>query len=272
MRDLRDRVAVVTGAGSGLGRALALRLAEEGCHLALTDVVAERLADVAQQVEGLGCRATTHVFDVAKRGAWPDVVADVRSAHGGVQLLINNAGVSLAGPFSSCSLDDLEWQLGINLYGVLYGCHAFLPHLLQQQEARIVNVSSIFGIVSVPDNSAYCMAKHAVRSLSESLWLELADTSVGVTWVHPGAIATRIVEDGRRSGARMTKEASRQLIASGWSPDRAANVIVAGIRRGRRRIIVGPGASRLAMLQQFFPVGYLDTVLRTWRGRFTATS
>lgn len=267
MKSFKDRVAVVTGAGSGLGRALAVRLAKEGCHVALTDVVAERLPEVAAEVERLGRRSSTHAFDVADREAWPGFVDDVTAAHGGVHLLVNNAGVSLSGLFRTASLDDLEWQLGVNLYGVLYGCHAFLPQLLENDASHIVNVSSIFGIVSVPENSAYCMAKHAVRSLSESLWLELADTPVGVTWVHPGAIATRIVEDGRRNQGHLKRDTSRRLIEAGWPPDRAARVIMQGVRRGRRRIVLGPGASRLALLQQWFPVTYLDTVLRTWRRR-----
>ncbi|MEQ1572341.1 MAG: SDR family oxidoreductase, partial [Myxococcota bacterium] len=261
------RVAVVTGAGSGIGRAVAVELARRGCSLALTDRTVEPLAPVAAEIAAIGRAVSVHGFDVADRAAWPPFVERLRSEHGGVHLVVNNAGVSLTGPFTESSLDDIEWQLGVNLWGVIYGCHFLLPLLREQPDAHLVNVSSIFGIVTVPDNAAYCMSKHAVRSLTEALEVELAGSSVAVSSVHPGAVATRIVLDGRFvAGPRTSPERARELISAGLEPAEAARIIVDGIARGTRRILVGRDAWALAQLHRWLPVWYRD-VVRWWVSR-----
>lgn len=267
MKQLQDKVAVITGAGSGIGRALALELARRGCHLAITDLEEAALAPVAEAVGEQGRRVSVHAFDVSERGAWPEFVADVLAAHGAAHLLVNNAGVSLTGPFLSCSLDDLEWQLRVNLNGVMYGCHGFLPHLLEQGEGHVVNLSSIFGIISVPDNAAYCMSKHAVRSLTEALEIELWDTPVVVTSVHPGAVATRIVSGGRfREGGFTSSERARKMISEGLAPEEAARIIADGIQRDERRILVGRDARLLARIQQAMPLMYRN-LTHWWMSR-----
>lgn len=261
MKQLMDRVAVVTGAGSGIGRALALELARRGCHVAVTDRTVEPLAPVADAIRALGRNVSVHGFDVADRSAWPPFVDAVLAAHGAVHLVVNNAGVSLTGPFASCSLDDIEWQLGVNLLGVTYGCHHLLPILLKQPEAHLVNVSSVFGIISVPESAAYCMSKHAVRSLTEALEMELWGTNVQVTSVHPGAVATRIVLDGRfRNGGRTGADNAKKLIAAGLLPEQAATLIADGIQANRRRILVGSDAKMLAWMHWWLPVRYRDVV------------
>lgn len=268
MRNLQDRVAVVTGAASGIGRALALELAKRGCHLAITDRTVDPLAPVADSIRKLGRKVTVHGFDVSDRTAWPRFVEEVVTAHGAVHLLVNNAGVSLTGPFGCCSIDDIDWQLKVNLWGVIYGCHFLLPVLRQQPEAHIVNLSSIFGIISVPENSAYCMSKHAVRSLTESLEMELWDSPIRVSSVHPGAVATRIVEDGRfRAGGVIGEDHARELISKGIAPARAAEIIADGIQRDQRRIFVGSDARFLATLQRLMPVWYRNLVVWAFRRR-----
>ncbi|MEZ4239530.1 MAG: SDR family oxidoreductase [Myxococcota bacterium] len=252
MKSFTDRVAVVTGAGSGIGRALAVELARRGCDVAVTDVHVDRLDAVRDDIVSLGRKATVHGFDVADRAAWPGFVDDVLQLHGHVDLLVNNAGVALTGRFDQCSLDDLDWQLRVNLYGVMYGCHFLLPTLLQRPDAHIVNLSSIFGIVSMPENSAYCMSKHAVRTLTETLEMELYRTNVRVTSVHPGAIATRIVRDGRAEEG-VDRERANQLIDGGMPPERAARIIADGVAADRRRILVGSDAKGLALLRWLLP-------------------
>lgn len=254
------RVAVVTGAGSGIGRALAEVLAERGCDLALTDLDAERLAPVAEAARARGARVSVHGFDVADEAGWSGFVEALRAEHGRAHLVVNNAGVSLHGPFLACSLEDLRWQLDVNLWGVVHGCRHLLPILLAQEEAHLVNVSSIFGIVAMPDNAAYCMSKHAVRALTEALELELRGTPVRFSSVHPGAVATRIVEDGRFREGGVTADRARRLIAGGLSPREAALRIARGIERDERRILVGRDATALAWLHRLLPVRYRDLV------------
>lgn len=268
MRVLDGRVAVVTGAGSGIGRALAAELASRGCALALTDLDADRLAEPAEAARARGVRVTTHGFDVRDPGAWPDFVDALRREHGRVHLVLNNAGVSLHGPFLSCSLEDLQWQIDVNLWGVVHGCHFLLPLLLEQEEAHLVNVSSIFGIIAMPDNAAYCMSKHAVRALTETLEIELRHTRVRISSVHPGAVATRIVEDGRFRAGGVSAHRAKGLIAAGLTPESAARRIVAGIQRNERRILVGRDARALALLHWLMPVRYRDLVAAV-AGRFT---
>lgn len=268
MRNLQDRVAVVTGAASGLGRALAIELAKRGCHLAITDRTVGPLSPVADSIRQLGRKVSVHGFDVSDRTAWPRFVQELIAEHKVVHLLVNNAGVSLTGPFWSCSLDDIDWQLKINMWGVIYGCHFLLPTLRAQEEAHIVNISSVFGLVSMPENAAYCMSKHAVRSLSEALEMELWDSTIRVSSVHPGAIATRIAEDGRyRAGGTLGEEKSKEMIARGLSPARAAVIVADGIERDERRILVGRDAVWLARMQRWMPVWYRNLIARWFRRR-----
>lgn len=260
------RVAVVTGAASGIGRALAVELARRGADVAVTDVDADRLAPVADEVRAVGRKVSVHGFDVADRAAWPPFVDALLGAHGRVHLVVNNAGVALNGPFVGCSLEDLDWQLGVNLWGVIHGCHFLLPVLLRQDAGHLVNVSSLFGILSVPDNAAYCMSKHAVRALTESLEQELWDTRVRLTSVHPGAVATRIAVDGRyRDGGYVDPDRARAVIAGGIPPEAAARTIADGIEQDARRILVGSDARVLAWLPRLFPVRYRDLQMRWLR-------
>lgn len=261
---VQGRVAVVTGAGSGIGRATAVELARRGAHVAVTDVDAERLVGTRAAIEGLGRRATSHAFDVADRAAWESFRDDVIAAHGEVHLLMNNAGVALTGPFVACTADELNWQLDVNLRGVLYGCHVMLPHLLERDEAHLVNVSSLFGLISVPDSAAYCMSKHAVKALSHSLMMELPP-HVGVTSVHPGAVATRITTDGRfRAGGGVSKRGSQAMIAGGVSPEVAARKVVDAVEAGREHLVIGRDARLLSALGWLMPQRHRGLV-RRWR-------
>lgn len=250
MKNLNGKVAVITGAASGLGRGLATVLAAEGCRLALVDVHAERLAEVA--AEHPGC--STHVVDVSDRAAMQALPEAVIAVHGAVHLVINNAGVTITASFLDHSIEDLEWLLGINLWGVIYGCHAFLPHLIAGGEGHIVNISSLFGIVGIPGQSGYCVSKYGVRGLSEALAEEAAllEADIGVTVVHPGAINTRIITSARKKGQDLDR-AARFFERHGMSPQTAAQQIVAAVKRNKLRLTVTREAWWMDLLKRIFP-------------------
>jgi NAD(P)-dependent dehydrogenase (short-subunit alcohol dehydrogenase family) len=240
MRSLQDRVAVVTGSASGIGRATAVALAERGCDLALADIDEVGLQQTARQIEQLGRRVTTHTVDVASRAAMEAFVEAVVGAHGRVHIVVNNAGVSVTAPFEEHTLEDFEWLFGINFWGVVYGCKLFLPHLKAAGEGHIVNISSVFGLIGLPTQSAYCASKFAVRGLSEGLRTEFAPFNIGVTSVHPGGINTNIVKNSRFIEGRDGQKARiiRQFERNAMSPERAAQKIILGIEANSARVLI----------------------------------
>jgi NAD(P)-dependent dehydrogenase (short-subunit alcohol dehydrogenase family) len=273
MRELAGAVAVVTGAASGIGRALASRLARERCALALADVEAGGLEETVAAVRPSGMHVSTHRVDVSSRPAMEAFRDAVIKEHGRVNLLINNAGVALMGDVADLSLEEIEWLIGINLWGVIYGVKLFLPLLQQQQRAHIVNVSSIFGMIAPPGNAPYCASKFAVRGFSESLRYECerAGGKVKVSTVHPGGIRTAIARHAR-SAASVTNAQRTAALASfeqlaRTSPEDAAERIVQGILRDEVRILIGGDARFLDRLQRLLPLRYwpILTRLRAFR-------
>jgi short-subunit dehydrogenase len=273
VKKLAGRVAVVTGAASGIGRAVALELAARGCHLALVDVNEVGLADTARAAAGPrpALRVTTHLADVSKRARMEALVGEVVTAHERVHVLVNNAGVAASGLLADQSLDDFEWLVGINFWGVVYGCKLFLPHLLTQDEAHIVNLSSIFGVVGIPTQMAYNAAKYAVRGVSDALFSELYGTNVGVTCVHPGGVRTNIVRAARTStaaDAEAVRETERRFERSAMSPERAGRKIVRAIERNKPRLLIGAEAYLLDYLKRLAPIGTQRLIARVFaRGR-----
>ena len=256
MQNLRGRTAVITGAASGIGRALARSLRRQGCHLALADLNAEGLAETESLVSQAGQRTTTHTVNVADRAAMTAFVADVIDAHGGVHLLINNAGVSVEGSFEEQTLEDWDFIVGVNFWGVLHGCKLFLPHLKVEDQAHIVNISSIFGVVGIPGQSSYCATKFAVRGLSEALWEELDETHVGVTVVHPGGIATNIAASARSYN---DDESRRQRVLEFFEKKTmpagvAADLIVDAVKARQKRLMITREAVVADWVKRAFPV------------------
>jgi butyryl-CoA dehydrogenase len=249
MKDFNGKVAAITGAASGIGRALAQQLAAQGAHLALADIDEVGLAETVGLCEGAGVKVTSQRVDVADRDAvfaWADqVVAD----HGTVNLVFNNAGVALGATIEAMTYEDFEWLMNINFWGVVHGTKAFLPHLIASGNGHIVNISSVFGLVSVPSQSAYNAAKFGVRGFTDALRMELAlsDAPVSCTTVHPGGIKTNIVRNARLdesavelSGTTETAEEFEKIAMT--SPDKAARQILKAVRRNRRRALIGPDA------------------------------
>ena len=256
MKQLRGRVAVVTGAGSGIGLATAERFAAEGCALALVDIDGERLDAAARSVEALGAEVSSHVADVASAPQMEALPAEVVAAHGAVHIVVNNAGVSVLKDFEEHTLDDFQWLMGVNFWGVVHGCKFFLPELRRADEAHIVNISSMFGFVGVPGQSSYCASKFAVRGFTEALWAELRDTQVGVTSIHPGGVATGIA-----STVRVTREEARDQLQKtfddyGHPPQQVAEAILKGIRKNKLRVRTGVESFLVDWVKRLMPVGF----------------
>jgi len=258
--NLKGRVAVVTGAGSGIGRSLALQLAGRGCALALCDIDPERLAESAGAARTLGVRVSEHRLDVADASAVAALPAAVQAEHGRVGLLINNAGVALMGEFHQLSDADFQWLFGINFWGVVNMTRAFLPALLREPEAQVVNVSSVFGFVAPAGQTAYAASKFAVRGFTDALRHELENTSVRVVAVHPGGIRTPIAHSARRASGidettqRAAADAFVQAVHT--TPEQAAERILRGLDRGELRIRIGADARVLDLMARLMPVGY----------------
>ncbi len=269
MRTLVDRVAAITGAGSGIGRATSEALARRGTDIAVIDTNEARAAETADLVRAHGRRASVHIADVRDQERLEAVADEVVDQHGGCHILVNNAGVTCAGGFADEALEDLHWIVDINVWGVVHGCRAFLPVLLRADEAHIVNLSSMVGLLGLPHNAVYSLTKGAVRSFSEALRAELVTTDIGLTVVFPGAIRTDITNTARGThAAQLASMGSSRFAPLAMRPPAvAARRIVGAIERDRARVTVGPDARALDLLVRFYPgragaVGRLTTRLR----------
>jgi NAD(P)-dependent dehydrogenase (short-subunit alcohol dehydrogenase family) len=270
MKRLKDRVAVVTGAASGIGRATAIALANQGCHLAIADVNDEGLEETKRAIEKTGRSVSAHHVDVSDKQRMQAFVGEVKNVHGATHVLVNNAGVSVGATFENHSLEDFEWLFGINFWGVVYGCKFFLPELSRADEAHIVNISSIFGIVGVPMNSSYCASKFAVRGLSEALRVELAEKNIGVTSIHPGGIATNIVKSSRFTDPDDMpglKEQTVRAFEKMLPPEKAAEAIVHGIQRNAPRVLITREAYLIDAARRVFPAWSIEILKNRWHKR-----
>lgn len=245
----RGRVAVITGAGSGIGRALALQLARHGCHLALSDINVEGLRATVRAIDGGAIRVTSHPLDVSERAAVQEYARTLAEEFGAIDLLFNNAGI--AGRHARLQehcYADFERILGVNLWGTIHCTQELLPLLLQSARPQIVNFSSVFGLVAPVGGGAYCTSKFAVRGYTESLQREFAGTHLSVSCLHPGLIATNIA-----AAADASPDIVERFRRHGMSPERCAGIILGKVARRRRRILITPLARVLDYLQRLSP-------------------
>lgn len=265
MKNLDNKVVVITGAGSGIGRALSVNLAQKGALLALSDVDERGLEQTVDLVKNAGAREVrSDRLDVADRAAFTAYATAIAEHFGRVNVVVNNAGVALAGDLADLAYADMDWILGINFWGVVHGTKEFLPHVIASGDGHIVNISSLFGLVSMPGQSLYNATKYAVRGLTESLREEMliAGHDVGVTAVHPGGIKTAIARNARVS-EREDKAATARLFdekLAKMTPDRAAEIIVKGILTNKARVLVGLDAHVVHQLAKFAGSRYQDVV------------
>lgn len=274
MKDLKGKVAAITGTASGIGRAVAILLAKEGCACAISDINEEGLRETEQEIKILGAHVHATVLDVADREAvyaWAD---EVVREFGGVNLVVNNAGVSVNATIENMTYADMDWLLGINLYGMIYGTKAFLPYLKEADEGHIVNISSVFGLMAIPTQSAYSIAKFAIRGFTECLRIEMdiSEYNVSATVVYPGGIRTNIARD-----ARVSKELLEEIGTSKdemvnsfnrgarTSPEQAAAKIIEGVKRNKRRVLIGPESYYMDVMQRLMPSAYMKSM--AWQFR-----
>ncbi len=263
---LHGRTAVVTGAANGIGRAIAVSLARRGCNLALADIDEAGMIGTAELVQQDGVRVSQHLLDVADRAAVAQLPEIVAAEHGGVDVLVNNAGVAVGGTFEQVSGEDFEWLFEINFWGVVRMTRAFLPLLRRSDDARVVNISSAYGLVAPPEQVAYSASKFAVRGFSEALRHELEGSRIGVSVVHPGGVATSIAEKARVppgvSEAEIAKRHAKYRKLLRMPPSVAGETIVRGIERREPRILVGSDAKAISLIARLWPVSYWKVLVR----------
>lgn len=263
-RVISGRTAVITGAASGIGRALAQRLSLYSCPVAIADVNEQGLKETEASLRG---PALLRVLDVSDADAQRDFAAEVREwAPRPIGAVFNNAGVALGSTVLDAVVEDDDWLWNINFHGVVNGTRAFLPILVEQDEGVIVNTSSVFGLVGMPGQSAYCSAKFAVRGFTDSLRQELRGTGVSAVNVHPGGVNTNIVRNGRfreEPGGPTKEQVAKEFAAmTRTQPDKAAEIIHRGVEAGKARILVGPDAYMFDALARIAPSRYFDALER----------
>lgn len=268
MRSFKNKVVVITGAASGIGQALAMQFASMEATVAMADINEKDLSQSAESIQKQAGKVHRYIVDVSDRTAVHGFADEVIEQHGGVDVVINNAGVALGKvTIEQLEYDELEWVLGVNLWGVVYGTKAFLPHLLQRPHANLVNISSTFGLVSAAKVAAYATSKFAVRGFTEALRQELKNTSVAVTVAFPGGIRTNVTRSSRQAKGGNPEDHSEEAFRrfetnTRTTPEKAARKIIKGIRRNAARVLIGGDAWVLDWLVRWYPAGYDRFILK----------
>jgi NADP-dependent 3-hydroxy acid dehydrogenase YdfG len=260
MEGFAGKVAVVTGAGSGIGQALALELGRSGAKLAISDVDTEGLAVTEEKLKAIGVPVKADRLDVTEREAFLLYADQVKEHFGKVNQIYNNAGIAFTGDVEVSAFKDIERVMDVDFWGVVNGTKAFLPHLIASGDGHVVNVSSLFGIFSVPGQAAYNAAKFAVRGFTEALRQEMMHSHhpVAVTTVHPGGIKTAIARNGTAAEGLDPEEIAKMFDKklANTTPERAATIILEAVRKKKARVLVGPDAKALDIIVRITGSGY----------------
>ncbi|MFT5709977.1 MAG: short-subunit dehydrogenase [Halioglobus sp.] len=252
------KIAVITGAGSGIGRALATQLNDQGCKLLISDISEQGLQETVRSLSRKDVLVESHIMDVADKGAFQAWASSITEKHGNVDIVINNAGVATDAPVEETKYEDIEWLMGINFWGVVYGTMELLPLLRKSPQGHLVNISSIFGVVGIPTQSAYNASKFAVRGYTEALRHEMAGSNIHVCCVHPGGIKTNIVRNARLTNADTARNeavADFDKLAHTTAESAAAQIIRA-IENRKKRLLIGWDAKYMSLVSRLFPVSY----------------
>ena len=264
MKNFKNKVAAITGAGSGMGQQLAVLLAKAGCHLSISDVNEKGLAETVELVKPYNVRVTSKKVNVAKLEEVRAWAADTVQNHGSVNMIFNNAGVALGSTVEGANYEDLEWIMGINYWGVVYGTKEFLPYIKKTGEGYIINTSSLFGLTAQPTQSAYNSSKFAVRGFTESLRQELDIENCGVSalCVHPGGIRTNIANDARMNDSLKSLGMNPEKSAKAFNKllrmpaEDASQQILDAVLKNKRRLLIGNDAKAIDLMQRILPTGY----------------
>lgn len=264
MKNFKNKVAAITGAGSGMGQQLAILLAKAGCHVSISDVNEKGLAETAALLKVYDVRVTTKKVDVSKQDQVKAWAAETAQNHGSINMIFNNAGVALGSTVEGASYEDIEWIMGINFWGVVYGTKEFLPFLKKSGEGHIINTSSLFGLTAQPTQSAYNSSKFAVRGFTESLRQELDIENKGVSalCVHPGGIRTNIANDARMNDSLRSLGMNPEKSAKAFNKllrmpaEEAAQQILDAVLQNKRRLLIGNDAKAIDIMQRILPASY----------------
>lgn len=254
MRDLANKLVVITGAAGGIGSALARGFAARGAHLALLDYNSEAVATIGATLQSAGHTVSTHVANVADPSSLAQARAEILAHHGRVDVLVNNAGITVFAQLEATEASELERVLDVNLRGVIHGCKLFLPDLRARPRAHIVNISSMAALAGMPWQTIYCASKFAVRGFTAALRAELSGTGIGVTCVLPGSTRTNIVGAAATRNPELRAKLSKLLLAYGYPPDWLARKLVRAVRRNRAELLVGPDSWMLAAAVRVCPL------------------
>jgi short-subunit dehydrogenase len=264
MKNFKNKVAAITGAGSGIGQQLAVLLAKEGCHLSLSDVNEQGLIETLELLKESDVRVTIQKVNVAQLDEIKQWVNQTIQDHGFVNMIFNNAGVALASTVEGASYEELEWIVNINFWGVVYGTKEFLPLIKQTGDGHIINISSLFGLTAQPTQSGYNATKFAVRGFTESLRqeLDLENCGVSALCVHPGGIRTNIANSARSNDSLKTLGMDSEESIKSFNkllrcpPEEAARKILQAVQKNKRRLLIGNDAKVLDLIQRLLPTGY----------------